>query len=445
MNIGAAAAFWRKRHGWMRFCLVLFLSVFFAPLYMYAQEDSPPAAPQPPVPPAPPAPPSASAEQSSIIEPEQSSIIEPEQPSIIEPNQGSAGESDPDFPMLELQEIPLETSGGVLRSRLLYRRFVFEVFSGYYGALMNLYTLDKNKGEKGNSRGNLRESDWENFFNILVGAQISGHVRRFHYDIWFALPFNLGLDYVRQREYEFAFTQERKTRDKDDASRLARFQSKLKYLFHGGLRMGSSLVNRKSAKLILGGGLEGMLGSWEMEGGSEQGRITATFYSATSKKYPNKKSLSLLAGQIMPFAYIQAGAFLLPMLEVSLSAGYSPLTIWFAEENHFYLREILGAPPLQQRRYGYFGQTILGGWQARLWLGRRFALKIGMRGRFTFKTVGTRREYKIDSAGKPLNEVDFVLGKDEGAMQYFQFSAFLGFGLAFDRKLPPGSEYAMPF
>ena len=142
----------------------------------------------------------------------------------------------------------------------------------------------------------------------------------------------------------------------------------------------------------------------------------------------------------MPFVYVQTGAFLLPAVEVSLSVGYSPLTIWFSEENHFYLSQ-----PLQQRRYGFLGQTILGEWQVRLWLNRRFALKIGMRGRFTFKTMGSRQEYKIDDSGKPLDESDFELGKNEGAMQYFQFSAFLGFGLTFDRKLPPGSEYAMPF
>ena len=409
---------WIRLLGFAVFVCIVHVWLGFLSGPLYAQESLRPDIPKPPEPPS----------EST------------DQPSIIEPNQDS--ESDPDFPMLELQEIPLETSGSeALRSKLLYRRFVFEAFSGYYGALMNLYTLDNNKGGKGNVRGNLRESDWENFVNILVGAQISGNLRKFHYDLWFAIPFNLGLDYVRLREYEFAFTDARDMRNKDDISRLHNFRSKLKYLFQGSLKMGGSLLDRKSAKLIFGAGVEGMLGSWELKGGNYQGRITATGYLNESGKHgSDKKSLGLLAGQIMPFVYLQTGAFLLSMLEVSLSVGYSPLTIWFAEENHFYLPQ-----PLQQRRFGYFGQTILGEWQARLWLGRRFALKIGMRGRFTFQTTGTRHEYKIDSSGKPLDEADFALGKDEGAMQYFRLSAFLGFGLAFDRKLPPGRDYSMPF
>ncbi len=361
-------------------------------------------------------------------------------------------ETDPSFPQLELEEAPLQVpgtvrGGGFVRTELLYRKLIFEAFFGYYGAVLNLYSMDDSNG---NSNGNTRESDWNNLYNIMVGGQFSGNVRRFHYSAWFSVPFNLGADYTQLRNYEFAeFPQFEPKFDylKDELSYRSTLKSKVSYFFTGGLQLGASIVDRKSAKLIIGGGMEGMLGQWETEGG--QGRIYGLRLGVVelnvngSKANDNSKMFS---GHLLPFFYVQAGAFLSPFVEVLAGVGYSPLTLWFSEENRTTGEDNPNKQPRQYRRYGYFGQTILGEVQVRMWLNRRFTLKLGVKGRYTFKTAGNLRVYdNIGDDGKVADEETFLLQVGNAALQYFQISAFLGIGLAFDGKLPPGRKYAMPF
>ncbi|WGK69859.1 hypothetical protein P0082_03085 [Candidatus Haliotispira prima] len=358
------------------------------------------------------------------------------------PAEREAGRPDPSFPKLELEDAPLRSpdtgrGGGVGRSDLLYRQFVFEAFSGYYGSVLSLYNTDESKG---NSNGNTRESDWNNLYNIIVGAQVSGNVRNVHYKVWFGMPFNLGMDYVQLRNYEFADSS-LTGRFNDDVSYRGTFSGKASYLLMGGLQIGASIVDRKSAKLIFGAGAEGFLGQWEIFGGKDHKNLLVNIDPNSSEEYASgTKTLSLSSGQVMPFLYLQGGAFLSPIVEVSIGVGYSPLTIWFAEENRIY-----EVNPTQYRRYGYFGQTILGEFQARIWFARRFTLNLGVKGRYTFKTTGNLRTYDIDSTGKPVDEQAFVLLTNAGAMEHFQISAFFGIGLAFDGKLPPGKDYKMPF
>ena len=122
---------------------------------------------------------------------------------IVFPGENRAA-MDPSFPQLELTPAPLDVpdsvrGDGFVRSERLYRRFVLEAFSGYYGSVLSLYDVDASKG---NSNGNTHESEWNNLYNIIVGAQISGNIRRFYYNVWFAMPFNLGLDFIHLHSYE---------------------------------------------------------------------------------------------------------------------------------------------------------------------------------------------------------------------------------------------------
>ena len=390
----------------------------------------------------------------------------PAQPSssVNNPNVNVPGRpvsnSDPNFPQLELAEPPLEvprslreSGSGLGRSELLYRNFILEALFGYYGMALNLYNIDSSTG---NSQGNTRESYWSNLYNLLVGAQLSGNIRKFHYNVWFGLPLSLNADYVQLHNYDFGNTERYPAgdRNKNDLSYQGNFPNKdaSHLLFLGELKAGLSIVERKSAKLILGGGVNGLVGESQLMGGTAFNNLVLTSASNISKEYPdNTKTISLFAAQVLPFVYLQGGVFLTSFLEIFASLGYSPATLWVSEENRFYSDEIsadkdrpyrLG--PTQYRRYGYFGQTILGEFQARLWLARRFALKIGIKGRLTLKTTGTLRTYKLKD-GELENPDDFVLSNNSSAMQHLQISAFIGFGMTFDSKLPPGREYVMPF
>ncbi len=344
---------------------------------------------------------------------------------IVSPGKNRAAR-DPNFPQLELTPAPLDVpdsvrGDGFVRSERLYRRFVLEAFSGYYGSVLSLYDVDDSKG---NSNGNTHESEWNNLYNIIVGAQISGNIRRVYYNVWFAMPFNLGLDLIHLHSYE-------DLENPDTISSRGTFSSKVSYLFLGGLQVGiNQVVERKSAQLIIGFGAEGLLGKWDITGGN----------SSMVKDLGSKKTLDLFAVQVLPFIYLQGGAFITPFLEILGMLGYSPVTLWTMEENRFY-----GATAQQYRRYGFFGQTVLGEFYFRLWLNRRFALKLGAKGRFTFKTAGNLRTYRINKSGKPLDPKEYDLAVNKAGMQDLQISVFLGLGVALDKNLPPGRKYAMPF
>ena len=217
----------------------------------------------------------------------------------------------------------------------------------------------------------------------------------------------------------------------DTISSRGTFPSKVSYLFLGGVQVGiNEVVERKSAQLIIGFGAEGFLGKWDIAGGN----------STMVPDFRNKRTLGLFALQVLPFIYLQGGTFITPFLEILGMLGYSPATLWTMEENRLY-------EPIakQYRRYGFFGQTVLGEFYFRLWLNRRFALKLGAKGRFTFKTAGNLRTYKMNKSGKPLDPNQYDLAVNKAGMQDLQISVFLGLGVALDKNLPPGRKYAMPF
>ncbi|MEM9423615.1 MAG: hypothetical protein AAF975_02355, partial [Spirochaetota bacterium] len=278
-------------------------------------------------------------------------------PAVISP--GASSDNDPNFPQLQLTETPLDVpnylgGSGSSRTKLLYRKLIVEAYFGYYGAVLNLYNISKTQG---NNEGNTRESNWNNLSNIIFGPQISGNIRKFHYSLWFGMALNLGGDYIRLRDYEFGTDAAKSVvgRTNDDISYRGTFPNKVQHLLLGGLRLGYSLVDRKSAKLSLGLGGEGFLGEWKITGGNDYKSLLLGLDSTTKTKTKvyssDTKNLSLFAVQVLPFVYLQGGAFLLSFLEIFASFGYSPATLWVTEENRFY-----ELAPMQYRRYGYLGQ-----------------------------------------------------------------------------------------
>lgn len=355
------------------------------------------------------------------------------------PPPSPAQQAQANLPSIGLEEAPLQappalaaSSGGTMRSSLLHRQSVIEAEVGYLGFELNSYNVNT---DGGNSKGNDQETAWRSFYNLSTSLSFSGQLKSFYYKAWFMMPFSLSQDNIIETRFEYSLA----GRDKiaDNPSYFAELQGKQNYIIAGGLRAGFDLLKRHSATLVFGLGLDGLSAEWDIDKGSYNSFVSAGIFFE-SDGVINQQYIKFWAGQLMPLVFIHSNFFLSPIVEFNLELGYSPMSMWLSYDTRF-------DNLIQNRRYGYFGQTLNGSFELRFWLGRRFALKLGARGQYTFRTVGTTRIYDVDDTGTLTDPTLYTLLLNTGGFELKFFQGYLGFGLSFDKKLPPGKQYQMNF
>lgn len=298
---------------------------------------------------------------------------------------------------------------------------LLEVYGGYTGLLLNSYQVDTGNG---NFEGNTMQSDLQSYLNISAGLSFSGHIKRIHYGLWAAMPFNLGTDKIFEQKFEFGVSGASRPVDTPSATGL--FDSKQNLMLAGGLRFGFNLYDNPKAKLVVGLGADGFAAEWEADSGLTHEYLVAGVITDVTTNI-NQKYMHFFAGQISPLVYVQLASFLAPFLEMNLSVAYSPASIWMTEDTRFLSQQM-------ERKYGYLGQTLRSEVDIRFWLNDFFAIRLGLMGQFSFKTVGNTRIFDTDANGVVTDPASFDLILNDGGFSLKYFSAFLGVGLSFARN-----------
>ncbi len=293
-----------------------------------------------------------------------------------------------------------------------FPRMTAQFFMGYQGLRSHEYVV----GSKGmsNSRGYKSELIWNSFKNLLLGAELSGHLKKLRYMVRLNTTLSLANNFIY--DYDWLYTD---GITQDAYSHYSRHDTVQNIMIELLLRLGFPLFVTGGSKITLGPGIFASFSHWDAFDGRLRQSLDDEGNSIDLVRRESGLNLSYGVLLLSFQAHLELLQNFSDSFGMRVLLAYSPLTLWLDKDNH-YLRNLLFYD------YGFWGQQVFGELQFDFWNRERtIGLSVALSGRYLFETLGSTLTYETDSNGNsPKGSSFFSAGIEQGSFQIYVGALF---------------------